>query len=163
MVNYIKGKIFNFSLNNKGILKGWYLVITDNGTEYLVRRNYSMSCKNSYPIYKTDYSMHSYIMTYKSNTGFYLGSALFISAVLRGLIPLDLWFGENNIHINWINGGRNILILIISVFVSFKLTSWYRKMRLKSFLKTKKARLEFVGTIRSLEPLFITKQGGEFW
>lgn len=163
MVNYIKGKIFNFSLNNKDILKGWYLIITDNGTEYLVRRNYSMSCKNSYPIYKTNHSMHPYVMNYKSNTGFYLGSALFISAVLRALFPLELWFGENNIHINWINGGRNILILIISVLFSFKLASWYRKMRLESFLKKKKAQLKFVGTIRSLEPLFITKQGGEFW
>ena len=47
MVNVyrVKGQVFNITLNDRVVQKGWYLLVTDLGQEYLVQRNYSLSSK----------------------------------------------------------------------------------------------------------------------
>ena len=49
----INGRVYNISLNEQTLQKGWYLIVTDQNQEYLVKRNCSLSTKRSFPIYQT--------------------------------------------------------------------------------------------------------------
>ena len=54
--NYIKGRCYNISLNGKKTFLGWFLIISDNGQEYLVERNGTMSYGCFRKVYQTNYS-----------------------------------------------------------------------------------------------------------
>lgn len=49
----INGRVYNISLNEQTLQKGWYLIVTDQNQEYLVKRNCSLSTKRSFAIYQT--------------------------------------------------------------------------------------------------------------
>ena len=49
----IKGRVYNISLNEQTLQKGWYLIVTEQYQEYLVQRNWSLSTKRSFAIYQT--------------------------------------------------------------------------------------------------------------
>ena len=49
----INGRVYNISLNEQTLQKGWYLIVTDQNQEYLVQRNWSLSTKRSFAIYQT--------------------------------------------------------------------------------------------------------------
>ena len=70
--NCIKGRCYNISLNGKKAFLGWFLIISDNGQEYLVERNGTMSCGCFRKVYQTAYSFipHTEFLN-KSNRGSY--------------------------------------------------------------------------------------------
>ena len=168
MVNIyrVKGQVFNITLNDKVVQKGWYLIVTDLGQEYLVQRNYSLSSKRFFKIYQTEYSLCNHISDQGLNSNkrlTNLGIAIVLSAFIRWLTPFELWLDPTNHVASLVQGSINISILVLVLFISFFLVSWYRKIKLRNFLRKRNADLIYIGRVRSLTPLKIVKEGIGFW
>lgn len=168
MVNMyrVKGQVFNIALNDKVVQKGWYLIVTDLDQEYLVQRNYSLSSKSFFKIYQTEYPLCNHISDRGLNSNKQLtnlGIAIVLSAFIRWLTPFELWLGPTNHVASLVQGSINISILVLVLFISFFLVSWYRKIKLKNFLRERNADLLYIGRVRSLTPLKIVKEGIGFW
>lgn len=168
MVNVyrVKGQVFNIALNDRMVQKGWYLIVTDLGQEYLVQRNYSLSSKRFFKIYQTEYSLYNHIADQGLNSTkrlTNLGIAIVLSAFIRWLTPFELWLGSTNHAASLVQGSINLLILVLVLLISFFLVSSYRKIKLKNFLRERNADLSYIGKVRSLIPLKTVKEGIGFW
>lgn len=162
----INGHVYNISLNDKTLQKGWYLIVTDQNQEYLVKRNCSLSTKRSFAIYQTNYSFskHTHSQNVRSRIGLsYLGATVVIATLIRLLTPYQLWLGPTIKATNYLQGMVHLLSLAFAVTVSFIFVAVFRKMKLKAFLKGKKADLKFIGRVKTLTPLKVTKEGVDFW
>ena len=162
----INGRVYNISLNEQTLQKGWYLIVTDQNQEYLVKRNCSLSTKRSFAIYQTNYSFikHTHNQNVKSSKGLsYLGATVVIAALIRLLTPYQLWLGPTIKATNYLQGMVHLLTLAFAVTVSFIFVAVFRKMKLKAFLKGKKADLKYIGRVKTLTPLKVTKEGVDFW
>ena len=157
----IKGRVYNISLNEQTLQKGWYLIVTDQHQEYLVQRNWSLSTKRSFAIYQTNYSFsskHTHSQNVRSRKGLsYLGATIVIAALIRLLTPYQFWLGPTIKATNYFQGTVHLLSLTLAV------VTVYRKMKLKAFLKGKKADLKYIGRVKTLSPLTLTKEGVDFW
>ena len=162
----INGHVYSISLNDKTLQKGWYLIVTDQNQEYLVKRNCSLSTKRSFAIYQTNYSFskHTHSQNVRSRIGLsYLGATVVIAAFIRLLTPYQLWLGPTIKATNYLQGTIHLLSLAFAVTVSFIFVAVFRKMKLKAFLKGKKANLKYIGRVKTLTPLKVTKEGVDFW
>lgn len=162
----INGRVYNISLNEQTLQKGWYLIVTDQNQEYLVKRNCSLSTKRSFAIYQTNYSFikHTLNQNVKSSKGLsYLGATVVIAALIRLLTPYQLWLGPTIKATNYFQGTVHLLSLAFAVTVSFIFVAVFRNMKLKAFLKGKKADLKYIGRVKTLTPLKVTKEGVDFW
>lgn len=162
----INGHVYNISLNDQTLQKGWYLIVTDQNQEYLVQRNCSLSTKRSFAIYQTNYlfSKHTHSQNVRSRIGLsYLGATVVIAAFIRLLTPYQLWLGPTIKATNYLQGMVHLLSLAFTVTVSFIFVAVFRKMKLKAFLKGKKANLKYIGRFKTLTPLKVTKEGVDFW
>lgn len=162
----INGHVYNISLNEQSLQKGWYLIVTDQNQEYLVKRNCSLSTKRSFAIYQTNYSFikHTHNQNVKSSKGLsYLGATVVIAALIRLLTPYQLWLGPTIKATNYLQGMVHLLSLAFAVTFAFMFVAVFRKMKLKAFLKGKKADLKYIGRVKTLTPLKVTKEGVDFW
>lgn len=162
----INGRVYNISLNEQTLQKGWYLIVTDQHQEYLVQRNWSLSTKNSFAIYQTNYSFikHTHNQNVRSRTGLsYVGATLVIASLICLLTPYQFWLGPTIKATNYLQGMVHLLSLAFAVTVSFIFVAVFRKMKLKAFLKGKKADLKYIGRVKTLTPLKVTKEGVDFW
>lgn len=162
----INGHVYNISLNDQTIQKGWYLIVTDQNQEYLVKRNCSLSTKRSFAIYQTNYSFskHTHSQNVRSRIGLsYLGATVVIATLIRLLTPYQLWLGPTIKATNYLQGMVHLLSLAFAVTVSFIFVAVFREMKLKVFLKGKKANLKYIGRVKTLTPLKVTKEGVDFW
>lgn len=162
----INGRVYNISLNEQTLQKGWYLIVTDQNQEYLVKRNCSLSTKRSFAIYQTNYSFskHTHNQNMRSRKSLsYLGATVVIAALIRLLTPYQLWLGPKIKATNYLQGMVHLLSLAFAVTVSFIFVAVFRKMKLKAFLKGKKADLKYIGRVKTLTPLKVTKEGVDFW
>lgn len=161
-----KGHVYNTSSNEQTLQKGWYLIVTDQHQEYLVQRNWSLSSKKSFAIYQTNYSFseHTHNQNVRSRKSLsYLGETVVIASLIRLLTPYQLWLGPTIKATNYLQGIVHLLSLAFSVTVSFIFVAVFRKMKLKAFLKGKKADLKYIGRVKTLTPLKVTKEGVDFW
>ena len=162
----INGRVYNISLNEQTLQKGWYLIVTDQNQEYIVKRNCSLSTKRSFAIYQTNYSFikHTHNQNVRSRTGLsYVGATLVIASLICLLTPYQLWLGPTIKATNYLQGMVHLLSLAFAVTVSFIFVAVFRKMKLKAFLKGKKADLKYIGRVKTLTPLKVTKEGVDFW
>lgn len=161
-----KGRVYNISLNEQTLQKGWYLIVTDQHQEYLVQRNWSLSTKNSFAIYQTNYSFseHTHNQNVRSRKGLsYLGATVVTAALIRLLTPYRFWLGPTIKATNYFQSTVHLLSLALAVTFSFMFVAVYRKIKLKAFLKGKKADLKYIGRVKTLSPLTLTKEGVDFW
>ena len=155
-----KGRVYNISLNEQTLQKGWYLIVTDQHQEYLVQRNWSLSTKNSFAIYQTNYSFseHTHNQNVRSRKGLsYLGATVVTAALIRLLTPYRFWLGPTIKATNYFQGTVHLLSLALAVTFSFMFVAVYRKIKLKAFLKGKKADLKYICRVKTLSPLTLTK------
>ena len=165
-VKVLKGYAYNISVNKHKIMNGWYLLITEDNQEYLVRRNYSLTSKRFYSVYQTNDSLKDYIFSEKlenQNKGERLFLASVIPALLRLLTPLELWFGSTNRKGDFIEGALNLLFFMIVFFLVVLLVSFIRFIVLKTFLKKRGETLRYKGKIKANTPLSIGRNGVGFW
>lgn len=57
----INGTIYNLSFKKGKLFRGWNLIVTDDGHEYLMRRNLSLSFKHAYQLYQSTIRLNEYI------------------------------------------------------------------------------------------------------
>ena len=137
----INGRVYNISLNEQTLQKGWYLIVTDQNQEYLVKRNCSLSTKRSFAIYQTNYSFikHTHNQNVRSRTGLsYVGATLVIASLICLLTPYQLWLGPTIKATNYLQGMVHLLSLAFAVTFAFMFVAVFRKMKLKPFLKGKR-------------------------
>ena len=161
-----KGRVYNISLNEQTLQKGWYLIVTDQHQEYLVQRNWSLSTKRSFAIYQTNYSFSKHthsqdVRSWKGPSCF--GATIVIAALIRLLTPYQFWLGPTIKATNYFQGIVHLLSFGLVVTFSFMFVAVFRKMKLKAFLKEKKADLKYIGRVKTLNPLKLTKEGVDFW
>lgn len=165
-VKVLKGYAYNISVNKHKIMNGWYLLITEDNQEYLVRRNYSLTSKRFYSVYQTNNSLRDCIFLENvedGNKGRGLFLAIVIPALLRLLTPLELWFGSTNRKGDFIEGALNLLFFMIVFFLVVFLVSFIRFIVLKTFLKKRGETLRYKGKIKANTPLSIGRNGVGFW
>jgi hypothetical protein len=161
----INGRVYNISLNDQTLQKGWYLIVTDQNQEYLVQRNCSLSTMRSFAIYQTNYSFSKHIHNHKVKSSkclSYVGATVVIASLIRLFTPYPLWLGPTIKATNYLQGAIHLLTLALAVAFSFIFVSMFRKIKLKAFLKGKKADLKSIGRVKTLTPLTVTKEGVEF-
>lgn len=125
----INGRVYNISLNEQTLQKGWYLIVTDQNQEYLVKRNCSLSTKRSFAIYQTNYSFikHTHNQNVRSRTGLsYVGATLVIASLICLLTPYQLWLGPTIKATNYLQGMVHLLSLAFAVTVSFIFVAVFR-------------------------------------
>ena len=165
--NCIKGRCYNISLNGKKAFLGWFLIISDNGQEYLVERNGTMSCGCFRKVYQTAYSFipHTEFLNKSNNLPAIAGTSigLILARMLRKIIPLDFFFGPVNRPMNIGTGLVNIAIVVGSIVLSMLFVTYYRKKRLEFFLNKKGCKLRLIGKARTKVPIKKLPNGIEVW
>lgn len=144
-----KGELYNISFDNKKVIVGWVLLLTQENEEYLIRQNSGIigfgKHKISRKIYKSNIDFRNKIiskdkmkkaMKKKSEHG-HIGVSigLITSPILRRSIDKSWIFGEFNSPINIVTGIFNLMIFWIIFILVFFLVSKYRKKKFISNLE----------------------------
>jgi hypothetical protein len=141
-----KGELFNLSFDNKKVISGWLLLLTQENEEYLIRQNSGLLGVGDYKIrrevYKSNIVFKSKIiskdemkknMKKKSERNFIgISIGLVLSAILRHSIDKSWIFGKINFPPNILTGIFNLMIFWTIFILIFYLISRYRKQRFLS-------------------------------
>lgn len=144
-----KGELYNISFDNKKVIVGWVLLLTQENEEYLIRQNSGIiglgKHKISRKIYKSNIDFRNKIISKdemkkamkKKSEHNYIGISigLIISAILRHSIDMSWIFGKINSPINIVTGIFNLMIFWIFFILVFFLVSKYRKKKFISNLE----------------------------
>lgn len=168
----INGTIYNLSFKNGKLFRGWNLIVTDDGHEYLMRRNLSLSFKHAYQLYQSTIHLNEYIYTLdsyqKDKKSASLGAgAIFVAVlsgpVIRSLTPLSLWLGSSNLPVNWLISIKNIVETLAVILLFFIIIAIYRMWRLKSIIQGKGGQLHYIGKVQNLDPIKYTPHRKGIW
>lgn len=153
MKNNLIGNCYNISIDKNKVLLGWFLIVSENGDEYLVQRNSKLSYQCYRNVYKTAYSFQPHIMNKRKSrhllSAFGLIFGLSMVRIFRNLIPMTLFFGEVNRPVNLGVGLINVAILFISTVLSILIVRFVRKKQLEMFLHKNGAELIYIGKVQS--------------
>jgi hypothetical protein len=141
-----KGELFNLSFDNKKVISGWLLLLTQENEEYLIRQNSGLLGVGDYKIrrevYKSNIVFKSKIiskdemkknMKKKSERNFIgISIGIVLSAILRHSIDKSWIFGKINFPPNVVTGIFNLMIFWTIFILIFYLISKYRKQRFLS-------------------------------
>ena len=99
-----KGTCFNISLNGKRPLWGYFLLVTDQGEEFIIKRNSKIPFDRYRKVYQTSYSFKDQIFSKKApaNVSSLIGVplGLLLARTYRKILPMDLFFGKANLDLN---------------------------------------------------------------
>ena len=162
-----KGTCFNISLNGKKPLWGFFLLVTDQGEEFIIKRNSKIPFDRYRKVYQTTYSLKDQIFLKKAPANVYsligVPLGLLLARTFRKILPMDLFFGKPNLDLDVREGVVNVLIFLLAVIVTLWLVSVARDIQLKRFVEKNGAELVLVGQIKPVEYLQKTSNGTEVW
>ena len=162
-----KGTCFNISLNGKRPLWGYFLLVTDQGEEFIIKRNSKIPFDRYRKVYQTNHSFKDQIFSKKApaNISSLIGVplGLLLARTFRKILPMDLFFGKANLDLNVREGVVNVLLFLLAVIVTLWLVSVARDIQLKRFVEKNGAELALVGQIKPVEYLQKTSNGTEVW
>lgn len=162
-----KGTCFNISLNGKRALWGFFLLVTDQGEEFIIKRNSKIPFDRYRKVYQTTYSFKDKVFTKKApnNLSAVIGVplGLLLARTFRKILPMDLFFGKPNLDLDVREGVVNVLIFLLAVIVTLWLVTIARYVQLKRFVEKNGAELVLVGQIKPVEYLQKTANGTEVW
>lgn len=176
-MNELEGKIKNLSFDQKRIIRGWYLFISDDNKEYLIKQNNLLVGFKQYKIhrriYQTNISLNKFcisglemekIIKNKSEKS-YLGIAIILplGAFMREIIPKTWLWGRDNFPINILDGIINLILFWIVLVACLSVVSYWRKQHLEKELKKRGAVLKNVGRGYATTPLIITQKVLKWW
>ena len=162
-----KGTCFTISLNGKRPLWGFFLLVTDQGEEFIIKRNSKIPFDRYRKVYQTTYSFKDKVFTKKATNnlltiiGIPLG--LLLAKTFRKTLPMDLFFGKLNLDLNIREGAINVLLFLFAVMITLWLVTNARYVQLKRYVKKNGAELALVGQIKPVEYLQKTANGTEVW
>lgn len=162
-----KGTCFNISLNGKRPLWGFFLLVTDQGEEFIIKRNSKIPFDRYRKVYQTNYSLKDQIFLKKAPANVYsligVPLGLLLARTFRKILPMDLFFGKPNLDLHVREGVVNVLLFLLAVIITLWLVSVARDIQLKRFVEKNGAKLEVVGQIKPVEYLQKTSNGTEVW
>lgn len=162
-----KGTCFNISLNGKKPLWGFFLLVTDQGEEFIIKRNSKIPFDRYRKVYQTTYSLKDQIFLKKAPANVYsligVPIGLLLARTFRKILPMDLFFGKLNLDLDVREGAMNVLLFLFAVIVTLWLVSVARDIQLKRFVEKNGAELVLVGQIKPVEYLQKTSNGTEVW
>ncbi|WP_049516356.1 hypothetical protein [Streptococcus parasanguinis] len=162
-----KGTCFNISLNGKKPLWGFFLLVTDQGEEFIIKRNSKIPFDRYRKVYQTTYSLKDQIFLKKAPANVYsligVPLGLLLARTFRKILPMDLFFGKLNLDLDVREGAMNVLLFLFAVIVTLWLVSVARDIQLKRFVEKNGAELVLVGQIKPVEYLQKTSNGTEVW
>ena len=162
-----KGTCFNISLNGKRPLWGFFLLVTDQGEEFIIKRNSKIPFDRYLKVYQTNYSLKDQIFLKKAPANVYsligVPLGLLLARTFRQILPMDLFFGKPNLDLDVREGVVNVLLFLLAVIVTLWLVTIARYVQLKWFVEKNGAKLEAVGQIKPVEYLQKTSNGTEVW
>ena len=162
-----KGTFFNISLNGKKPLWGFFLLVTDQGEEFIIKRNSKIPFDRYRKVYQTTYSLKDQIFLKKAPANVYsligVPLGLLLARTFRKILPMDLFFGKLNLDLDVREGAMNVLLFLFAVIVTLWLVSVARDIQLKRFVEKNGAELVLVGQIKPVEYLQKTSNGTEVW
>lgn len=162
-----KGTCFTISLNGKRPLWGYFLLVTDQGEEFIIKRNSKIPFDRYRKVYQTTYSFKEKVFTKKApnNLSAVIGVplGLLLTRIFRKILPMDLFFGKPNLDLNVREGAINVLLFIFAVILTLWLVTIARYVQLKRYVKKNGAELALVGQIKPVEYLQKTSNGTEVW
>ena len=162
-----KGPCFNISLNGKKPLWGFFLLVTDQGEEFIIKRNSKIPFDRYRKVYQTTYSLKDQIFLKKAPANVYsligVPLGLLLARTFRKILPMDLFFGKLNLDLDVREGAMNVLLFLFAVIVTLWLVSVARDIQLKRFVEKNGAELVLVGQIKPVEYLQKTSNGTEVW
>lgn len=162
-----KGTCLNISLNGKRPLWGFFLLVTDQGEEFIVKRNSKISFDRYRKVYRTSYSFKDQIFSKKApvNVSSLIGVplGLLLARTFRKILPMDFFFGKLNLDLNDREGAINVLLFLFAVILTLWLVTIARYVQLKRYVKKNGAELALVGQIKPVEYLQKTSNGTEVW
>lgn len=162
-----KGTCFTISLNGKRPLWGYFLLVTDQGEEFIVKRNSKISFDRYRKVYRTSYSFKDQIFSKKApvNVSSLIGVplGLLLARTFRKILPMDFFFGKLNLDLNDREGVINVLLFLFAVILTLWLVTIARYVQLKRYVKKNGAELALVGQIKPVEYLQKTSNGTEVW
>lgn len=162
----LEGNIYQISFDKNNIIKGWLLFVSDEGNEYLIKRNTILNSKVKRKLFQSNISLKNFRVDYKaSNKTNYknigIGVGLILSAILRTLLPSYIFY--ESIPSTPFTGFLRVFIFIMMLLISFKLIAIWRKVMLEKNIKRLKGELNFIGYYQPLSPIKITKNGNKVW
>lgn len=170
--NKIYGRAYNVTYDpgkHKRVI-GWYVILTEDGEEYLVRHNTTQPWRCFRKVYQTDYSFRELVLTNTDlkqhgwrTTWWEVPVLYFFWRLVTRLIPQDLLFGKYNENFSIVEGISNLLVMAGVVGLLFYLLSLWRFARLKIFLRSQGTELTAVGKIRSNTPVIYLSNGKGIW
>lgn len=162
-----KGTCFTISLNGKKPLWGFFLLVTDQGEEFIIKRNSKIPFDRYRKVYQTTYSLKDQIFLKKAPASVYsligVPLGLLLARTFRKILPMDLFFGKPNLDLDVREGVVNVLLFLLAVIVTLWLVTIARYIQLKRFVEKNGAKLEVVGQIKPLDYLQKTSNGTEVW
>lgn len=162
-----KGTCFTISLNGKRPLWGYFLLVTDQGEEFIIKRNSKIPFDRYRKVYQTTYSFKEKVFTKKApnNLSAVIGVplGLLLTRIFRKILPMDLFFGKPNLDLNVREGVINVLLFLFAVILTLWLVTIARYVQLKRYVKKNGAELALVGQIKPVEYLQKTSNGTEVW
>ena len=162
-----KGTCFNISLNGKRPLWGFFLLVTDQGEEFIIKRNSKIPFDRYRKVYQTNYSLKDQIFLKKEPANVYsligVPLGLLLARIFRKIRPMDLFFGKPNLELDVREGVVNVLMFLLAVIITLWLVSFARYVQLKRYVKKNGAELALVGQIKPVEYLQKTANGTEVW
>ena len=162
-----KGTCFNISLNGKRPLWGFFLLVTDQGEEFIIKRNSKIPFDRYRKVYQTTYSFKDKVFTKKApnNLSAVIGVplGLLLARTFRKILPTDLFFGKPNLDLNIREGAINVLLFLFAVMITLWLVTIARYVQLKRYVKKNGVELALVGQIKPVEYLQKSANGTEVW
>ena len=162
-----RGQCFNISLNGKRPIWGYFLLVTDQGEEFIVKRNSKIPFDKYRKVYQTNHSFKDQIFSKKAPATIYsligVPLGLLLVRTFRKILPMDLFFGKANFDLNVREGAINVLLFLFAIMITLWLVTIARYVQLKRYVKKNGADIELVGQIKPTEYLQKTANGIEVW
>ena len=162
----ISASIHSLSLERKSVIRGWYILVTPEGEEYVMRRNLGLSSRRYWELYRSTIPLGDYILNTDNERKKHVSANFFEivgGTIVTRLIPREYLLGPSNTPFSLVQALLNIsIILFISVVFVLLLTK-VRDFRFKQFITRKGGKLERIGDVRGVAPFRYMPSGKGYW
>ncbi|HEM2824864.1 hypothetical protein HO419_10850 [Streptococcus suis] len=162
----ISASVHSLSLERKSVIRGWYLLVTPEGEEYVMRRHLGLSSRRYWELYRSSISLEDCILNTDKERKKHVSATFFGivgGAIVTRLIPSEYLLGSSNTPFSWMQALYNVSVLLLTVIVFVMLLSKFRDFRFKQFITRKGGKLERIGDVRGATPLRYMPSGKGYW
>lgn len=165
-LKHISAKIYSIESENGSVFRGWYLLVTTDGEEYVMRRHLGMSSRRYWRLYRSTIPLGDYIMAAVDERKTLTNATFFGivgGTIVTRLIPREYLLGPSNTPFSLVQALLNVSIILFIAIIFVMLLSHLRDFRFKRFIARNGGKLERIGDVRSAAPFRYMPSGKEYW